>query len=78
MQVKIIIQKWETEDQKESGEGIYNGDIGYVYHIDKDKKTIYILFDQTKIVSYLYDELDEIDHSFCTTIHKSQEVNFQL
>ncbi|MEN1814127.1 ATP-dependent RecD-like DNA helicase [Clostridioides difficile] len=67
MQVKNnYTKKWETEDQKESGEGIYNGDIGYVYHIDKDKKTIYILFDQTKIVSYLYDELDEIDHSFCT------------
>ncbi|WP_131086456.1 ATP-dependent RecD-like DNA helicase, partial [Clostridioides difficile] len=58
MQVKNnYTKKWETEDQKESGEGIYNGDIGYVYHIDKDKKTIYILFDQTKIVSYLYDEL---------------------
>ncbi|MFQ4202004.1 ATP-dependent RecD-like DNA helicase, partial [Clostridioides difficile] len=48
MQVKNnYTKKWETEDQKESGEGIYNGDIGYVYHIDKDKKTIYVLFDQT-------------------------------
>ncbi|HGH0497455.1 TPA: ATP-dependent RecD-like DNA helicase [Clostridioides difficile] len=79
MQVKNnYTKKWETEDQKESGEGIYNGDIGYVYHIDKDKKNIYILFDQTKIVSYLYDELDEIDHSFCTTIHKSQGSEFPV
>ncbi|MCI9915802.1 ATP-dependent RecD-like DNA helicase [Clostridioides difficile] len=79
MQVKNnYTKKWETEDQKESGEGIYNGDIGYVYHIDKDKKTIYVLFDQTKIVSYLYDELDEIDHSFCTTIHKSQGSEFPV
>ncbi|MER0280915.1 ATP-dependent RecD-like DNA helicase [Clostridioides difficile] len=79
MQVKNnYTKKWETEDQKESGEGIYNGDIGYVYHIDKDKKTIYVLFDQIKIVSYLYDELDEIDHSFCTTIHKSQGSEFPV
>ncbi|WLD26389.1 ATP-dependent RecD-like DNA helicase [Clostridioides difficile] len=79
MQVKNnYTKKWETEDQKESGEGIYNGDIGYVYYIDKDKKTIYVLFDQTKIVSYLYDELDEIDHSFCTTIHKSQGSEFPV
>lgn len=79
MQIKNnYTKKWETEDQKESGEGIYNGDIGYVYHIDKDKKTIYVLFDQTKIVSYLYDELDEIDHSFCTTIHKSQGSEFPV
>ena len=33
---------------KVSGEGIYNGDIGYIYHIDKENK-IYVLFDQVKM-----------------------------
>ncbi|GAA0106161.1 ATP-dependent RecD-like DNA helicase [Paraclostridium sordellii] len=77
MQIKNnYTKKWETEDKSESGEGIYNGDIGYIYHIDKENKIIYILFDQTKIVSYEYSELDELDHSFCTTIHKSQGSEF--
>ena len=77
MQIKNnYTKKWETEDKSESGEGIYNGDIGYIYHIDKDNKIIYVLFDQTKIVSYEYSELDELDHSFCTTIHKSQGSEF--
>lgn len=77
MQVKNnYTKKWETEDKSESGEGIYNGDIGYIYHIDKENKIIYVLFDQTKIVSYEYSELDELDHSFCTTIHKSQGSEF--
>lgn len=79
MQIKNnYTKKWETEDQKDSGEGIYNGDIGYIYHIDKDKRIVYVLFDQVKIVSYGYDELDEIDHSFCTTIHKSQGSEFPV
>ncbi|MGL5754207.1 MAG: SF1B family DNA helicase RecD2 [Paraclostridium sp.] len=77
MQVKNnYTKKWETEDKSESGEGIYNGDIGYIYHIEKENKVIYVLFDQIKIVSYEYSELDELDHSFCTTIHKSQGSEF--
>lgn len=71
-------KKWETEDKSDSGEGIYNGDIGYIFHIDKDKKTVYVLFDKVKIASYKYDELDELDHSFCTTIHKSQGSEFPI
>lgn len=77
MQIKNnYTKKWENEDKSESGEGIYNGDIGYIYHIDTENKIIYVLFDKTKIVSYEYSELDELDHSFCTTIHKSQGSEF--
>ncbi|MGL5346715.1 MAG: SF1B family DNA helicase RecD2 [Peptostreptococcaceae bacterium] len=79
MQIKNnYTKKWETEDRSDSGEGVYNGDIGYIYHIDKDKKKVYVIFDQIKIVSYGYDELDELDHSFCTTIHKSQGSEFPV
>lgn len=71
-------KKWETEDKSDRGEGIYNGDIGYIFHIDRDKKTVFVIFDKIKIASYKYDELDEIDHSFCTTIHKSQGSEFPV
>ena len=49
-----------------------------MYHIDKEKRTVYVIFDNSKIVSYKYDELDELDHSFCTTIHKSQGSEFPV
>lgn len=79
MQIKNnYTKKWENEDSTYSGEGVYNGDIGYVYHIDKEKRTVYVIFDNSKIVSYKYDELDELDHSFCTTIHKSQGSEFPV
>ncbi len=79
MQIKNnYTKKWETEDKKDSGEGVYNGDIGYVYHIDKSNKILYTIFDESKIVEYNYEELDELDHSFCTTIHKSQGSEFQV
>ncbi|TQQ85153.1 ATP-dependent RecD-like DNA helicase [Peptacetobacter hominis] len=79
MQIKNNYTKsWKTEDEKDSGEGIYNGDIGYIYYIDKNKKLIYVIFDESKIVEYSYEEMDEIEHSFCTTIHKSQGSEFPV
>lgn len=77
MQVKNNYTKsWKNEDETESGDGIYNGDIGYIYYIDKNKKIIYVMFDGYRIVEYNFEELDELDHSFCTTIHKSQGSEF--
>ncbi|MBU5336914.1 ATP-dependent RecD-like DNA helicase [Intestinibacter bartlettii] len=79
MQIKNnYTRKWKTEDGSNSGHGIYNGDIGYIYYIDKEKKEIFVIFDGMKIVTYKYDELDELDHSFCTTIHKSQGSEFPI
>ena len=79
MQIKNNYQKmWEDEDTTNSGEGIYNGDIGYITHIDKHNKQIYIVFDEYKIFKYKYDELDEIEHCFCTTVHKSQGSEFPV
>jgi len=79
MQIKNNYKKkWKTEDETEKGEGIYNGDIGYVHFIDKEKKLVFVIFDDEKIVKYKYEELDELDHSFCTTIHKSQGSEFPV
>lgn len=79
MQIKNNYTKsWESEDSSDSGEGIYNGDIGYIYHIDKSNEQMYILFDEEKIFKYKYDELDEIEHCFCTTVHKSQGSEFPV
>ncbi|MFI3209894.1 MAG: ATP-dependent RecD-like DNA helicase [Peptostreptococcaceae bacterium] len=76
MQIKNNYQKkWESGSEK--GEGVFNGDIGFIEYIDKDKKTILVAFDD-KSVKYKYEELDELDHSFCTTIHKSQGSEFPV
>ena len=79
MQIKNNYTKsWKNEDETENGEGIYNGDIGYIYYIDKNKKIIYVMFEGSRIVEYNFEELDELDHSFCTTIHKSQGSEFPV
>ena len=79
MQVKNSYNRpWTDEINRKTGEGIYNGEIGYITHIDKSNKIVYVTFDETKVTAYKYSELDEIEHSYCTTIHKSQGSEFPV
>lgn len=49
----------------------YNGDIGFIRHIDPETKELIITF-EGKDVLYDFDELDEIVLAYATTIHKAQ------
>lgn len=61
---------WEKE--KESGTGIFNGEIGRISKIDETEKQIEIAFDDGKTACYEYSDLEQIEHAYCLTIHKSQ------
>lgn len=50
---------------------IYNGDIGFISHIDPETKELTINF-EGKPILYDFDELDEIVLAYATTIHKAQ------
>lgn len=57
-------------------EGIYNGDIGYIELIDNEEEKLYVKFDDDRLVEYDFDELDQLEHSYAITIHKSQGSEF--
>lgn len=57
-------------------EGIYNGDIGYIKIIDNENEKLYVEFDDERLVEYEFDELDQLEHSYAITIHKSQGSEF--
>ena len=57
-------------------EGIYNGDIGYIEMIDNKEEKLYVKFDDDRLVEYEFDELDQLEHSYAITIHKSQGSEF--
>jgi exodeoxyribonuclease V alpha subunit len=50
---------------------VYNGDIGFVTHIDPDEQELTASFDG-HVVTYGFGELDELVLCYATTIHKSQ------
>lgn len=59
----------------QAGEGIYNGDIGYITQIDTVSEKLTIRYDEMEI-EYNFEELDQIEHAYAITIHKSQGSEF--
>ena len=64
---------WEKrEPTLEMGKGVFNGEYGTILNIDEAEKKVKIKFDDDKLVWYNFDELEQIEHSYCITVHKAQ------
>ena len=75
MQIKNnydIYWEKETIGEKELGSGVFNGEIGTILKVDEEEKLVEIKFDDDKVAWYEFSELDQIEHSYCITIHKAQ------
>lgn len=70
--------KWKKIDNSEEGEGIFNGDFGYITDIDTEDKEVVVTFDEDKLVRYDFSQLDELELAYCITIHKSQGSEFPI
>ena len=65
---------WEKKDGKslEVGNGVFNGETGTITNINEKEKNIRIKFDDEKVCWYEFNDLEQIEHSYCVTIHKAQ------
>jgi exodeoxyribonuclease V alpha subunit len=51
---------------------VFNGDIGVMDKIDPEEREAFVRFDENRLVKYDFKELDSLQLSYATTIHKSQ------
>ena len=65
---------WErrAQNKKEVGSGVFNGEIGTITKIEEKEKQLEVQFDDEKSAWYEFSELDQLEHSYCITIHKAQ------
>ncbi|GAA1957984.1 SF1B family DNA helicase RecD2 [Kitasatospora viridis] len=52
--------------------GVFNGTVGVVTSLNVDDQKLTVLTDEDEEVPYDFDELDELQHAYAVTIHRSQ------
>ena len=66
---------WESVEGKSYGSGVYNGDLGIIKTVTQEY--IEVIFDD-RIVKYETNIIEEIEHAYAITIHKSQGSEFPV
>lgn len=65
--------RWESQNNE--GDGVYNGDIGFIEKIDNRNGYVIIDFSGRR-ATYSKEQLSELEHAFAVTVHKSQGSEF--
>ena len=68
---EILAGNLSPGSAKETGTGIFNGDLGRIVKIDPVNELLWIDYDD-KLTWYGYDQLAELEHAYAVTVHKSQ------
>ena len=77
MQIRNNYQlEWEVRNRYgiavDRGLGVFNGDMGIVRSVNDFAEEVTVEFDEGRMVSYPYKQLDELELAYAITVHKSQ------
>lgn len=56
----------------DEGTGVFNGDCGIITAIKEEEEILIVTFEDSKVVEYEFNQLDELELAYAVTIHKSQ------
>ena len=66
---------WKADDGTE-GQGVFNGDVGFVAAVDAADRIVTVRYDDERTVEYDYQLLEELELAYCLSVHKSQGSEF--
>ena len=73
-----LVWKRMSGFMEEEGEGVYNGDIGYIEDIDFQTNEFTVLFEDGRRVVYPRTDIGQLSLAYAITIHKSQGSEFDV
>lgn len=81
MQIKNNYQmEWEVRSRYglalDKGTGVFNGDMGRIEEVDHFSQNLIVRYDEDRLVTYPFKQLDELELAYAITIHKSQGTEY--
>lgn len=72
--------KWKKDGAIgiEDGQGVFNGDIGFVTFIDPQEHVMEVQFDDERTATYEGGDADDLELAYCISVHKSQGSEFPV
>lgn len=72
--------KWKKDGAIgiEDGQGVFNGDIGFVTFIDPQEHVMEVQFDDERTATYEGGDVDDLELAYCISVHKSQGSEFPV
>ena len=71
MQVKNNYDLQYVKDNGEYGNGVFNGDVGYITDIDIRGSILKVRYDD-RVATYFSEDLSQLELAYAVTVHKSQ------
>lgn len=79
MQIKNNYElAWKNLEDFSEGEGVFNGDVGFVKKVDREFNEVTVVYDEVRYVTYDFSQLDELELAYAITVHKSQGSEFPI
>ncbi|MBQ3107287.1 MAG: AAA family ATPase, partial [Firmicutes bacterium] len=79
MQIRNNYQlEWKKLDDFSDGQGVFNGDCGFVEEIDTEFNEMTVVYEDNKYVKYDATNYEELELAYAVTVHKSQGSEFPL
>ncbi len=73
-------QEWrrETSAGWEDGQGVFNGDVGFIVDVDPEEHCLTVRFDEEREAVYASAQFENLDLAYCLSVHKSQGSEFPV
>ena len=75
MQTKNNYDMQYRRDSGELGNGVFNGDVGYITDLDPRGEIVTVRFDD-RVATYYAEEIGQLEPAYAITVHKSQGSEF--